>query len=229
MKAILRVLRERTRHARSTSSSPPTARDFYLLQCRPQSYSDDATPAPIPRDLPEDRILFSANRYVSNGRVPDITHIVYVDPERYADLGSLSRAARRRPRGRPPEQAPAEAPVHPDGAGPLGQPGRHQAGRERHLLRHQQHRDAHRGRPQEGQLRARPVVRHALLPGPGRVVHPLPAALSPTTTARCSTRRSCASSPNILPDLLPDYAPPAGRAARHRRAERRPAAWCCAC
>ena len=67
-------------------------RDFYLLQCRPQSFSDDATPAPIPRDLPEDRILFSAHRYVSNGRVPDITHIVYVDPERYADLGEPCRS-----------------------------------------------------------------------------------------------------------------------------------------
>ena len=37
-------------------------------------------PSAIPRDLPHDRVLFTANRYVSNGRVPDITHIVYVDP-----------------------------------------------------------------------------------------------------------------------------------------------------
>jgi hypothetical protein len=43
---------------------------------------------PIPKDVPENDVLFSAHRYVSNGRVPDITHIVYVDPERYAELGS---------------------------------------------------------------------------------------------------------------------------------------------
>ncbi len=89
MKAILRVLRERTGGPVDIEFASD-GRDFYLLQCRPQSFADDATPAPIPRDLPEDRILFSARRYVSNGRVPDITHVVYVDPERYAEIGSLA-------------------------------------------------------------------------------------------------------------------------------------------
>jgi hypothetical protein len=60
--------------------------DFYLLQCRAQSYSGDAVPVPIPQDLPADRVLFSASRFVSNGRVPEITHIVYVDPEGYSQL-----------------------------------------------------------------------------------------------------------------------------------------------
>jgi hypothetical protein len=45
---------------------------------------------PIPRDLPESQVLFSANRYVSNGSVSGITHIVYVDPEAYAGLGELA-------------------------------------------------------------------------------------------------------------------------------------------
>ncbi|MDY7107718.1 MAG: PEP/pyruvate-binding domain-containing protein [Planctomycetota bacterium] len=63
--------------------------DFYLVQCRSQSYAKEHAPAPIPRDIPRDRLLFTANRYVSNGRIPDITHIVYVDPERYASLGDL--------------------------------------------------------------------------------------------------------------------------------------------
>lgn len=58
----------------------------YLLQCRSQSYGENHAPAPIPRDLPRDKIIFSANRYVSNGRVPDITHVVYVDPDGYAAL-----------------------------------------------------------------------------------------------------------------------------------------------
>ena len=60
--------------------------DFYLLQCRPQSYSGDAVPVAIPRDLPADRVIFTANRYVSNGKVPEITHIVYVDLEGYSHL-----------------------------------------------------------------------------------------------------------------------------------------------
>jgi hypothetical protein len=64
-------------------------RDLYLLQCRPQSFSSDVVPSSIPRDLPPDRVVFAANRYVSNGRVPDITHIVYVDPEQYDRLESL--------------------------------------------------------------------------------------------------------------------------------------------
>lgn len=61
-------------------------RDFYLLQCRPQSYAQDSAPSPIPKDTPANRIIFTANQYISNGRVPDITHIVYVDPLRYAEL-----------------------------------------------------------------------------------------------------------------------------------------------
>ena len=63
-------------------------RDFYLLQCRPQSYVEDSAPAHIPKDVPKDKVVFTANRYVSNGRVPDITHIVYVDPQGYDKLSS---------------------------------------------------------------------------------------------------------------------------------------------
>jgi predicted nucleotidyltransferase len=63
--------------------------DFYLLQCRPQVYTTESTPSPIPRDVPREQIVFTANRYVSNGRVPDITHIVYVDPRRYSEVHDL--------------------------------------------------------------------------------------------------------------------------------------------
>ena len=59
---------------------------FYLLQCRPQSHSHQAQPAAIPKDIPERDIIFSAKRYVSNGIMPEITHIVYVDPQRYGEL-----------------------------------------------------------------------------------------------------------------------------------------------
>ncbi len=59
---------------------------FYLLQCRPQSYQEEYAPAPIPKDIAEKDIVFTANRYISNGHVPDITHIVYVDPVSYNQL-----------------------------------------------------------------------------------------------------------------------------------------------
>lgn len=65
-------------------------KDFYLLQCRSQSYTEGAEPAQIPKNIPKDRIVFSANRYISNGRVPDITHIVYVDPQKYDEIADHS-------------------------------------------------------------------------------------------------------------------------------------------
>jgi pyruvate, water dikinase len=61
-------------------------KDFFLLQCRPQSFGADATPTPIPQNLPKDKVIFSANHFVSNGKVPDVTHIVYVDADGYSQL-----------------------------------------------------------------------------------------------------------------------------------------------
>jgi hypothetical protein len=66
-------------------------RELYLLQCRQQSHAPDAAPASIPRDFPTHSILFTANRYVSNGTVSNVTHIVYVDPEAYGRLPDLDR------------------------------------------------------------------------------------------------------------------------------------------
>lgn len=62
--------------------------DLYLLQCRPQSYGDEQEPVDIPTGVPEEKLLFSANRFVSNGLVKGITHIVYVDPVNYSKLES---------------------------------------------------------------------------------------------------------------------------------------------
>lgn len=88
IKALLDVLRE----TMGTPVDIEFASDgthLYLLQCRPQSFAASDAPSPIPRDIPRDRLVFTANRYVSNGQVPDITHIVYVDPEAYAALDNL--------------------------------------------------------------------------------------------------------------------------------------------
>jgi pyruvate,water dikinase len=88
MHAILRVLQ-------SSLASPVDiefahdGEDFYLLQCRPQSYTKYDAPSPIPKNLPREQVLFSANRYVSNGYVPDINYVVYVNPEKYNSLTDL--------------------------------------------------------------------------------------------------------------------------------------------
>ncbi len=87
----LREILELLEHALDTPVDIEFACDgeaLYLLQCRPQSYAAESAPAPIPVDIAEDRVLFSANKHVSNGALPAVTHIVYVDPEGYGQLGS---------------------------------------------------------------------------------------------------------------------------------------------
>jgi len=83
--AMLRLLEASLGHPVDMEFASDGA-DFYLLQCRPQSFNRENVAAAIPHDLSEKSIVFSANRYVSNGRIPDVTHIVYVDPDRYNDL-----------------------------------------------------------------------------------------------------------------------------------------------
>ena len=60
--------------------------NIYLLQCRPQINSQDNQPVPIPQDIPAELTIFTANKYISNGLIPDITHVVYVDPDEYSKV-----------------------------------------------------------------------------------------------------------------------------------------------
>jgi len=64
--------------------------DFYLLQCRPQSQSLEETAMEIPTGVPDRSVLFTADKYIANGRVSDITHIVYVDPDSYGEIAGLT-------------------------------------------------------------------------------------------------------------------------------------------
>lgn len=61
---------------------------FYLLQCRPQSRNHDNAPVAIPANIPVQSTIFTANKYVSNGKVAGIKTVVYVDPHEYSTLGS---------------------------------------------------------------------------------------------------------------------------------------------
>lgn len=64
-------------------------KNFYLLQCRPQSYGVGIKATPIPKHIPKEKMIFSAHKYVTNGVVPPISHIVYVDPDGYNSLEDL--------------------------------------------------------------------------------------------------------------------------------------------
>lgn len=63
-------------------------KNFYLLQCRPQSRNHDNAPVAIPMNISASSTIFSANRYVSNGKVTGIKTVIYVDPYEYTKLKS---------------------------------------------------------------------------------------------------------------------------------------------
>ncbi len=87
IKAILNVLSEKYNHPIDIEFAHD-GEHFYLLQCRSQSYTEDIKPAPIPADIPKDKTIFTAKRYITNGLVADITHIVYVDPQKYSEISN---------------------------------------------------------------------------------------------------------------------------------------------
>jgi pyruvate,water dikinase len=71
---------------------------IYILQCCQQYLSRAPRPAPIPKEMNGNQVVFSANRYISNGRVTNITHLVYIRPSAYEaledpeDLQAVGRA-----------------------------------------------------------------------------------------------------------------------------------------
>ncbi len=87
IKSILAVLSEKYNHPIDIEFAHD-GRDFYLLQCRSQSYAEDIKPASIPSNIPEERTIFTAKRYISNGLVANVTHIVYVDPQKYSEISN---------------------------------------------------------------------------------------------------------------------------------------------
>lgn len=59
---------------------------IYLLQCRPQSKNYDNEPIGIPTNIPFNNTIFTADKYISNGRITGIKTVVYVDPYEYAKI-----------------------------------------------------------------------------------------------------------------------------------------------
>lgn len=85
MRAILNTLQEALGYPIDIEFAHDGS-DFYLLQCRAQSHREDSVVFTIPENIPQENLIFSANRYVPNGSISNITHIVYVDPQKYGEL-----------------------------------------------------------------------------------------------------------------------------------------------
>ena len=57
-----------------------------LLQCRPLSQRADNERVRIPHNVNDERVLFTENRFVPNGKVEDIRYLVFVNPENYRQI-----------------------------------------------------------------------------------------------------------------------------------------------
>lgn len=66
------------------ATKPPV--QITLLQCRPQSYLEDMLPPPIPKELPEEEILFSTDFMVPRGHLADIEYVLFIKPGAYFNL-----------------------------------------------------------------------------------------------------------------------------------------------
>jgi pyruvate,water dikinase len=89
VEAILKALKERLGTPVDIEFASDGT-DFYLLQCRSQTKAKEDMAVQMPSNTPIEDIVFTAKRYVSNGRVSDITHVVYVVPEKYSGLSNVS-------------------------------------------------------------------------------------------------------------------------------------------
>ncbi|MGE3843209.1 MAG: PEP/pyruvate-binding domain-containing protein [Vicinamibacterales bacterium] len=95
MHALLTFLGEQVGHAVEIEFASDGTQ-LFLLQCRGQSNSQDCAPATLPSPIEPRRLLFFADRYITNTRVPPLTHIVFVDPGAYRalpDLDAMQRVA----------------------------------------------------------------------------------------------------------------------------------------
>jgi hypothetical protein len=64
---------------------------LYLLQCRTLPESKDVEDVEIPTGIPEERIVFSAQRFVRTAQIENIEYIVYIDPRDYDRVSTKER------------------------------------------------------------------------------------------------------------------------------------------
>ncbi len=67
---------------------------LYILQCRPLSTRKETGQVTIPGDMPEERVLFTAEGGLSNSITQNLEYIVYVDPKAYDTLETFDEKMR---------------------------------------------------------------------------------------------------------------------------------------
>jgi len=65
-------------------------RDLYILQCRPQGQSHFEERVEMPQNIDDDKVIFLAVKFVTTGFIPDVKYIVYVVPEAYDSLPTIT-------------------------------------------------------------------------------------------------------------------------------------------
>ena len=129
--------------------------DFYLLQCRPQSYgaADGSGCDPTESSAGQGRLFDPPFRVQREGTGHHTRRLCR--PRGLQPATGSDGHARGGARGRPTEQTVAETPVHSGWPRTLGQPRRHQAWSSSDLLRHQQHGGADRSRATTREITSR--------------------------------------------------------------------------
>jgi hypothetical protein len=64
---------------------------LYILQCRSLAVSRDIGEVKVPKDLPEERIIFTNSQVMSSAVIPNIEYIVYVCPRSYGRLCTVDQ------------------------------------------------------------------------------------------------------------------------------------------
>jgi len=67
--------------------------DIYVVQCRPLGGDTARASTPVPPNIPVEDQVFSARRYVNNGRLEGIEYVVLIDPRDYGPLSKGERQA----------------------------------------------------------------------------------------------------------------------------------------
>ncbi len=85
MKWILNVLTNRLKTPVDVEFASD-GENLYILQCRPQSQSAVVERVTVPKNMMRNRIVFTANKYVTTARIENIRYIVYVNGKAYEKL-----------------------------------------------------------------------------------------------------------------------------------------------
>lgn len=61
---------------------------LYLLQCRTLSQVEEGERVQVPTDVPDERVVFTANKFIRTGAIEGVQFVVYIDPRDYDGLAT---------------------------------------------------------------------------------------------------------------------------------------------